>query len=549
MRKSLWGLLLLTLVLGLFNTWGYDLWAPDEPYFGEGAREMIADGQWLIPHVNGVITTDKPPFFFWLIAVCSAPLGAVLSVSARFPSLLATLGSTALIYRLGRRIGGDRTGFLAGLVFATAYLPWDKARSAQTDAVLCFFILTALTAFEAFRAGEADGRKAGILFWAAAGFGTLTKGPVGFLLPLGVVLVTLIWDRDLARFRRFAPLLGPIVLLSVIALWAVPAELFGGEYSLWGALKTHFINRGLQGMHHKNPPWYYLGTIPLQFLPWSFLLPGALLLTFRRRDRTDRFLLAVVLFILLFFTLSGERRDLYVLPAFPALALLVARFAGARLGWETGPGVAAPRLPNRGWLLIPQGILGGLFLAAAAMVPRLARKEVAALAQPAIVLAIVIGLGGIALLIVALGRREAPALWTTAACMSVIYLTAAAFAFPALNPVKSARAFSDSLKSATASSRAAGQPVLAFRLSNLPEAFSFYSGVYTLETGDMAELIAHLNKPQEVFAALDQRILAELPPATRNRLSVVAQAELSRNQVRLVVNRPGRSGDTAPKTP
>ncbi|MCP4658726.1 MAG: hypothetical protein GY856_25220, partial [bacterium] len=74
--------LLLALVLFGWNLWGYDLWAPDEPYFGEGAREMIADGHWLVPHVNGEVTTDKPPLFFWLIALFSLPFGSVSSLTA-----------------------------------------------------------------------------------------------------------------------------------------------------------------------------------------------------------------------------------------------------------------------------------------------------------------------------------------------------------------------------------------------------------------------------------------------------------------------------------
>ena len=100
--------LLLAALLFAWNIWGYDLWAPDEPYFGEGAREMVADGQWAVPHVNGVVTTDKPPLFFWLIALFSLPFGTVLSATARLPSVLAGLATVALTMRLGRRMWGER---------------------------------------------------------------------------------------------------------------------------------------------------------------------------------------------------------------------------------------------------------------------------------------------------------------------------------------------------------------------------------------------------------------------------------------------------------
>jgi len=68
-------ILLLATLLFICNIWGYDLWAPDEPFFGEGAREMVVDGQWLVTHVNGKVNTHKPPFFFWLIALLSLPFG------------------------------------------------------------------------------------------------------------------------------------------------------------------------------------------------------------------------------------------------------------------------------------------------------------------------------------------------------------------------------------------------------------------------------------------------------------------------------------------
>src|SRR5438093_1254910 len=149
--------------LGLWNLWGYDLWAPDEPYFAEGAREMLADGQWAVPHVNGTITTDKPPLFFWIIALLSLPAGRVTPLTARLPSALAGLGSVVLAMRLARRaaaapgtarlapeapaVSGEADAGLAGLGLATTHLHWDKARSAQIDALLAFLILAALSAF------------------------------------------------------------------------------------------------------------------------------------------------------------------------------------------------------------------------------------------------------------------------------------------------------------------------------------------------------------------------------------------------------------------
>jgi 4-amino-4-deoxy-L-arabinose transferase-like glycosyltransferase len=530
--------MLLALVLFGWNGWGYDLWAPDEPYFGEGAREMLADGRWLVPHVNGAITTDKPPLFFWLIALASLPFGGVSSFTARLPSILAGLGSVWLVMRLGRRLAGERAGLLAGAVFATAYLPWDKARTAQIDALLCLLVLAALSAFEAFRAGDLDGRRAGLVFWLAAGLASLAKGPVGLLLPLGIALATLAWDRDLGAWRRFAPLAGPLAFAALIAAWGVPASLFGGEYSLAGALRTHFVDRGLRGMHHPNPPWYYLQTIPVQFLPWSGLLPLALAGAWRRRrEPAQRLLLAWPAFVVLFFTLSGERRDLYVLPAFPALALLVALAVDPLLDGEA-------REFGRRWVTLPQGLLGGIFLASGLALPFLPSLPAFPLGASTWPVAIVLAGGGLALLWSAARGAVRPTVLATLATISSVYLAVASFLLPAANPGKSLRALAVAMRDASAASRAAGERVVAYRISNIPEALAFYSGVYTREIHDLGKLVAHLERPAEAFALLDERALADLPADLRRRLTVVARQPRARNTVVLVTNQPapGRAG-------
>jgi 4-amino-4-deoxy-L-arabinose transferase-like glycosyltransferase len=124
-------------VLLLWNLWGYDVWAPDEPYLAEGAREMLVDGQWLVPHINGELDNHKPPLFFWLIAVLSLPFGEVSAFTARLPSVLVALVSVLLTMRLASKVGGRRVALLAGAVLPLSYLFYDKARTSQIDSLLC----------------------------------------------------------------------------------------------------------------------------------------------------------------------------------------------------------------------------------------------------------------------------------------------------------------------------------------------------------------------------------------------------------------------------
>ncbi len=527
--------LALAALLFLWNLGGHDLWAPDEPYFAEGAREMVVDGQWWVPHVNGVITTDKPPLFFWSIALLSLPAGAVGPWAARLPSALAALGTLLLAMRLGRRWFGARAEWLTGVVLATTLMFWDKARWSQIDALLCLLIWVALTAFTAWRAGEADGRRAGLLFWLAAALAVLAKGPVGFLLPLGIALCTLAVDRRLRDWRRFAPWSGPLLFALIVAAWMAAATLgSGGAYSVWGALQEHFINRGLHGMHHRQPPWYFLEVLPVQLLPWSGLVPGALLLAWRRRGPGDRFLLVAALFVVVFFSISTEKRELYALPAVPAFALLVAALVDA----VAAPRRAAGALVDRRWLLGGQAVVGGSLALAGAALPFVARGREEAPWWMAAALAAVLLAAGLATLWACRRGDGLRAALAPAAGLAVGYLFAVTFLYPALEGRKSARPFARTLAAASAASRAAGHRVLAVDLSNLPEAFAFYSdGVYTVETNDPERLAEHLRQRDEVWAATSRAAFDRLPAGLRRRAAVAAETHLASRDVLLVSNR------------
>ncbi len=528
-------------LLFLWHLGGHDLWAPDEPYFAEGAREMVVDGQWWVPHVNGVVTTDKPPLFFWLIALGSLAVGRVTPWTARLPSVLAALGTLLLAMRLARRFGGERgerLAWLSGLVLATTLMFWDKARWSQIDSLLCFLIWISLSAFEAWRAGDVRGRRAGLLFWLAAALAVLAKGPVGFLLPLGIALVTLAFDRRLKEWKRFAPVVGPLLFLAVVAAWMVAATVGGhGEYSVWGALQKHFIGRALHGMHHKQPPWYFLEVLPVQLLPWSGLVPGALVLAWRRRRPSDRFLLVAALFVVVFFSISPEKRELYALPAVPAFALLVAGLVDAVVSLRRG-GRHADAPIDRRWLFAGQIAVGSLFVLVGLALPFVARGREEAPYWMALVIAGVLFAAGAAALW-ASGRGLAlRAALAPAAGLAAGLLFAVTFLYPALEPIKSARPFAERMAAATADSRAAGHRVLALDLSNLPEAFAFYGdGVYTVETEDPERLAEHLAQPAEVWAVASRAGFDDMPAPARARARVIDETHLAGRDVLLVRNR------------
>lgn len=529
----------LALAAVLLLAWlgSHDLWAPDEPYFAEGAREMLVDGEWAVPHVNGVVTTDKPPLFFWLIALFSLPLGTVSTWTARLPSALAALGTLAITMGLARRFYGPRTAALAGAVLTTSYLFWEKGRWSQTDSVLCFLIWCSLGAFALYRSGELPGAKAGLLFWFAMALAVLDKGPVGLLLPLGITLAVLAGDRKLGSWRSFAPWTGPALFLAVVTAWIVFATVGGGgEYSVWGALKEHFVERGIHGYHHKQPPWYYLEVLPAILLPWTFLVPGAMLLAWRRRLSSDRFFLTVACFVVIFFSISTEKRELYVLPAFPAFAVMVATFGARFAGWGETRDSDEVQLAQR-WGTLGQGLLGVVLIAVALYAPTAKLVVEFVPVWVAYVFAAITLGTGLAVLFFAWRRSVLSSMAATIAGFAVLYLFIASVILPLYEPIKSARAFTLVMKEETQASREAGSQVLCFGLANLPEHFAYYSdGVYTLETDDPKELERHLSQPGKRFAVVNGSRMNELPDEFRRGLETVHQTELARRPVLLVTN-------------
>ena len=526
-----------TAILLLWALGGHDLWAPDEPYFAEGAREMIVDGHWAVPHVNGVVSTDKPPLFFWLIALFSLPFGEVTSFSARLPSALAGIGTVLVTMRLGRRYFDRRTAVMAGAILATNHMFWERARWAHIDSLLCLLIWVALSAFLAFRDEQADGLRAGLLFWAAAALAVLAKGPVGFLLPLGIVLLTLASDRQLGRWRSFAPVLGPLLFAAIVGSWILLAAVAGpAEYSLWGALKEHFVDRAIYGLHHKQPFWYYLEVLPVKLLPWSGLAIGAVLLAWRRRSSIDRLLLVAAFFVVIFFSISTEKRTLYILPAFPALALMMASLVDEVSGWTQQ---SEPPLVDRRWLTVGHGIVVGIFALVGAALPFASGRveEISTLA------ATVIGavlLGAAVTAVVCLRRQNLPCFTLAPGiATAIVYLVAVSVIYPTFEPQKSARPFAQRIREVTAESRAAGLPILSYDLGNLPEPFAFYSdGVYTAEVWSPYEVGRHLARPEQVFALVNGQRLEELAPAVRDSVYLVDQTRLSRKDVLLISNQP-----------
>ncbi len=435
-----------------------DLWPPDEPRYALVAREMLEDGSWFLPHVNGRPYPDKPPLLFWLIALASRLTGGVNQVSAVLPSLvsalLVLLGAARLAFVLpGRNTRG--APLLAAGLLAVSWRFAMQATVGQIDMLLVAgttwaFLLLVLGA--GLDPGGRPRPRLAVLAWGAMGLAILAKGPVGLILPLGGLVLGLLLAGERVPWRRLFPPAGIALLVAVLAAWLVPASLEalrGGNRSwLFDLLFRQTAVRYVASWHHFRPPWY-LFVVPLyDFQPLVlFALPGILALPRafravrragaadpdRRAFRAVLLLAGAVLFVLVFFSIPRGKRAVYILPAMPLLAALAGIDLDRRLAGR------APLRPLRLAAGAAALLFGGLAIALFAVVPgELAARGIDL--DPRL-FAGTLALAAALLLAAALARKPAP--WLAAALLAGLATWGVGYrtVLPALDARNSAGAF------------------------------------------------------------------------------------------------------------
>ena len=347
-RRAFWLLALLAIVVLGAGLGLRDPWPADEPRFALSAKQMVESGNWLIPHRGSELYSDKPPLFMAAQAL-SYELTGHWRIAFLLPSLLAALGTLLLVYDLARRLWDRRTGmYAAGALLATFQFVY-QAKRAQIDPTVTFFLTLAnYGLLRHFLLGP-DWRA----YWLgcfAAGLGLITKG-VGVLALL--MFAPYIYARlqhwqhvDTARSAwRWSA--GALAFTAAAALWLGPMLLAvqhaaSPDYSAYAhdILFHQTAGRYTDSWDHQHPFWYYGGVIATSWLPLTLALPW-LLPRWRNalRARDARFLLplAWIVLVVVFFSFPKGKRDVYIMPALPLLALCAAPFLreiGERVGFR-----------------------------------------------------------------------------------------------------------------------------------------------------------------------------------------------------------------------
>lgn len=315
----------------------------DEPRFVLAARDMLDSGQWLLPHRGSELYSDKPPVFMWTLAAAQALTGDWRGAFL-LPSWLAALLALWLSADLARRLWTPRAGLYAALALFACVQFGLQAKRAQIDMVLVAMTTASLCALVQYLLLRRDWRLL-LLGSFAAGLGTVTKG-VGFL-PLLVFLPWLVLRRPPAALLPRAghagghALAGIAGFLAGVGLWLGPLlwTLAAHDDPALRAYASDILlrqtgTRYANAWHHLKPAWYYLQVIATLWLPGALLLPWLLPAWWRRLRRRDPrwvLLLGWSLLVLLFFSASPGKRDVYILPALPALCIAAAPLLPALL--------------------------------------------------------------------------------------------------------------------------------------------------------------------------------------------------------------------------
>jgi len=303
---------------------------PDEPRYAEVARAMFATGDYISPRLAGCLWFEKPALTYWMAAASYHLFGAN-EFAARLPAALLALATALFIYYAISRTLSSRLGFIAAIVLVTSGIFLGLARAISTDMPLTATMSFALIAGYLFT--QSSGRARIVywsLCWASMGFAMLAKGIVGIMLVVAILGIYLLVTKELKSVRWYYPLFGFVIFLAIAAIWYLPVTLVNGWEFINEFFVEHHFQRYLTNRYsHPQPVYFYLLISIAGVMPWTFFLIPATARIRRLRPRTDKrdalLAFAWIWFAVpvVFFSFSVSKLPGYILPVFPALAIII----------------------------------------------------------------------------------------------------------------------------------------------------------------------------------------------------------------------------------
>ena len=339
-RNVIIALLLVVLVAWFASLELRGLFIPDEGRYAEIPREMLDSGDWVTPRLNGLKYFEKPPMQYWLTAASFALFGED-EWSARLPSTLLGFLALAMTAFAARRLWGSQAALTTAITLGSGWAYYLAAQYLTLDIMLSAFLAFALCGFllaQHADATVAERRRWMLLAWSACACAVLSKGLIGIALPVLALLVYSIIGLDVKLWGRLEILRGTTLLLLIVVPWFVLVQQRNPEFFEFFFIHEHWQRFTGSGHARLGEWWYYAPILVIGLMPWTPLvlrqclramsagggeMPAQL---FNRPFRPVLFCVAWTITIIAFFSVSQSKLPAYVIPVFPAIALILGRY-------------------------------------------------------------------------------------------------------------------------------------------------------------------------------------------------------------------------------
>ena len=327
LKKKIWLPAAVIAVLYLWHLGCYGLIDPDEGRYADVPREMLAAGDFITPHLNGVEFFDKPVLQYWAAAFFMALFGTNEFAARLFPALCA-LGGIAAAYRLGSEMFGRRIGIRAAIMLASSLLYFIIGSINILDMAVSFFITLAMASYYLFSVRERRaGRKYLYLFYAAMALGVLTKGLIAVVLPGIIIALYIVLTKQYSLLRRSVSLPGLLIFAAIAVPWFYLVCRANPDFFYYFFIEEHFLRYATK-MYNRFQPWYFfLPCLILGVFPWTGYMLASLRKIFQKPfqlPHSQVYLLIWTGVIFLFYSASSSKLVPYIVPCVAPLILLTA---------------------------------------------------------------------------------------------------------------------------------------------------------------------------------------------------------------------------------